>query len=83
MQTSTKTVSLREGVFFCWQKVHTPQEHCCYSGTCPDLGFDFLRWDLLKEGYNLINTMAWGFCVMVSLSHSMPGWEVEEKGFCG
>lgn len=31
----------------------------------------------------MINTIAWVFCVMINLSHSMPGWEVQEKASCG
>lgn len=34
-------------------------------------------------GYNLINTIACVFCAMINLSQSMPGWEMQEKCFCG
>lgn len=34
-------------------------------------------------GCNLINTITWVFCAIINLSYSMPGWEVQEKGFCG
>lgn len=33
--------------------------------------------------YNLMNTVTQVFCVVVSLSHSMPSWKVLENSICG